>query len=143
MNWGWKMALVYTGFVGFMLSFVFIARKEKIELVTPDYYAEEIRFKERMDAMRNAQETESKPSISIRGNDIEINYPDTFDVTEGLIKLYCPHDAASDQLIPVQIDQSRQQVIPGSTLKHGQYSVSIIWNAAGKSFYHEQTVSVP
>jgi len=41
MNWGLKITLLYVGFVAMILTLVFKASGEKVDLVTKDYYAQE------------------------------------------------------------------------------------------------------
>jgi hypothetical protein len=38
-SWGYKIAALYIGFVLLVLFMVFMAMQQKIELVSPDYYA--------------------------------------------------------------------------------------------------------
>jgi hypothetical protein len=53
MNWGLRIVLVYIGFVAMILTLVFKARSEKIELVAPDYYEQEIVYQNRIEALQN------------------------------------------------------------------------------------------
>ena len=50
-NWGWKIAILYGGFVCFMLVMVFIASNQKVELVTTNYYEEELKYQSHIDKM--------------------------------------------------------------------------------------------
>jgi len=39
MNWGYKILFVYIAFVAGILAMVFGSSSQKVDLVTPDYYA--------------------------------------------------------------------------------------------------------
>ena len=53
MNWGWKIALVYTLFALMTLGFVVLGSMKKVNLVEKDYYEKEIKYQEQIDKIRN------------------------------------------------------------------------------------------
>ena len=54
MNWGWKIAIGYSIFVAGILSLVVVAYRQTNDLVSADYYAQEIQFQQRIDARGNS-----------------------------------------------------------------------------------------
>ena len=73
MNWGWKITLVYSLFVVGILTLVFKARSEKVDLVATDYYAQELAFGKRIEAQRNAGELSERPVIRQDSYDLVLN----------------------------------------------------------------------
>ncbi len=43
MNWGYRVALLYISFAGLIIFLVTKSVNEKVDLVTPDYYAQELK----------------------------------------------------------------------------------------------------
>jgi hypothetical protein len=49
MNWGYKILFVYAIFITGILFMVFKSATQKMDLVTPDYYAKELKYQEKID----------------------------------------------------------------------------------------------
>lgn len=54
MNWGWKIAIGYTAFALFILYLVYRTTGVEFELVTPDYYAQELAYQGQIDKRKTA-----------------------------------------------------------------------------------------
>lgn len=54
MSWGYRIMLLFTGFAALMITLVYKATHTKYELVSKDYYADELRYQEKIDGMNNA-----------------------------------------------------------------------------------------
>jgi nitrogen fixation protein FixH len=143
MNWGWKMGIVYVGFVGVMISFVMRARNEKIDLVSSDYYEQEIAFADKMEAVKNANSLELKPSIVFQEGELRVDYPANWNSSSsGKIRFYCPSDAKSDVEVPMQFSSGNPQIIAGDLIKPGPYEVYFEWTDAGKKFFVQQKIKI-
>ena len=55
MNWGYKILLVYVVFVAGIMFLVFKSSSQKMDLVTTDYYAKELKYQQKIDAMNKVQ----------------------------------------------------------------------------------------
>ncbi len=53
MNFGSKITVLYLSFVGLILTLVFMCFGQKVELVSKDYYAQELKFQDKIDAINN------------------------------------------------------------------------------------------
>lgn len=144
MNWGWKMAIVYTAFVVAILSFVFKARSEKIDLVAPDYYAQELTFKDRMEASTNANAHFSAIAVENHDGHITIQLPQqqAKRIYDAHVHFYCPSDADKDEKMDLTFNENAQAIIPSKSLKEGNYLAKISWTADEKSHYIEKKLSV-
>ncbi len=65
-NWGYKIVLVYSVFVAGILYLVVQSSRQQMDLVTDDYYAQEIRYQEKIDQSKRASAL-SEP-IRLPGN---------------------------------------------------------------------------
>lgn len=144
MNWGWKLAIVYTTFVVAVMTFVFKARSEKIDLVAQDYYVQELRFKERMEAASNANAYYSSISVKRKGDVIWIQLPQeqVNSITEAHVHFYCPSDADKDVELQLQLDENALATVPVSLLKEGNYLAKLSWLADDKNHYIEKKVTI-
>lgn len=144
LNWGWKIALVYIGFVVLILSFVFRARSEKIDLVAKDYYEQELVFKDKMEASANANEVSEQIEVSVENGLIQIQLPKQYStqIKEANVHFYCPSDASNDVKLNLNPDEHAHQIIPTNALNAGNYYAKIQWVADGKNYYIERKVRI-
>ena len=114
MNWGWKITLVYIAFAAMIISFVIRARSNRIDLVTPDYYEQELIYEQKISAQRNVVELDEPPTVkALSGGLFTVQFPSSFSGTtmNGTIHLYCPSDATRDLDFVLALDQNLMQQI--------------------------------
>ena len=54
MNWGNKLIITFIVFAGAMSFLVYKCTQQTFDLVSKDYYADEIRYQDKLDGMTNA-----------------------------------------------------------------------------------------
>jgi hypothetical protein len=139
MNWGWKLTLVYSLFVVGILTLVFKARSEKVDLVATDYYAQELAYSQRLEAQRNAAMLEFKPGASQHEDNLVIQVPATCkSLTNGSIHVYCPADARLDQKLVLTNDTL--QSFPLESLTPGIYLIKFSFNLNEEPYFLEQAI---
>ncbi len=143
MNWGWKLTIVYLAFAGGILTLVFKAKGEKVDLVARDYYVQELAFGQRIEASRNAAALSAPVAISVTAEKLTVSLPEECNSQQlaGTVTLYCPSDAASDAMFDMVAGQ-RDQVFEVSGKKKGIYIVRVSWKMSEKSFYVEKSVTL-
>ena len=142
MSWGWKITILYSGFVIMILTFVIASTQQEFHLVTEDYYAEEIAYQNRIDRTKAALALSDPMAIRLVAQDgvIEIDYPDEQRTPAGEIHLYRPDNARHDQKIAIAPDADHRQRLSLQGLKPGLWKVQVTWQANGQEFYKEQVV---
>ncbi len=75
MNWGVGIAIVYILFVLGMLTLVFKSRSQKIDLVTENYYQQELAYQEEIDAKQRVEDSGCMPVIQKNRINIKSKYP--------------------------------------------------------------------
>ena len=78
MNWGKKVLFLYLGFAGLMTFMVIMSFRQKTDLVTTDYYAEELIFQQQIDASNNAKPFLDSIFINLEGEMVKISFPSNF-----------------------------------------------------------------
>lgn len=141
-NWGTKIAIFYTSFVLFIIFMVVMAFSQNYDLVTEDYYAQEIAYQGRIDQQTNTNNLAEKVKISVDKQELVVKLPGAEDQTfEGTINCFRPSDETKD--FDVAITNASEQKIPLSKFIKGKYLLKMTWQAHGKSFYDEQTIIIP
>lgn len=142
LNWGNKIMIVYSGFVVIMLGLVWFCVKQRVDLVSADYYPRELKFQQQINASGNAAQLSEAVSVVKLENVIRIQLPPEMKnrAVTGQIWFYCPSDARNDQKMPVQADADGVQTIAAEKLKPAAYIVKIEWQADNRSFYSENKI---
>lgn len=144
MNWGKKIAIVYIGFVVFMLGLVYMCLQQKdIFLVTPDYYKQELVFQDKIDAQQNAAALSTPVNVSQTTDGLAINFPDECKGSSGHAILYRPSDAGKDISLPFKLSASNTLPIATSRLSKGSWTLKLEWkDEANKTYYLEQKLTL-
>jgi hypothetical protein len=140
MNWGNKLILVFIAF-GVMMSYlVYRCMKVPVNLVSKEYYREEIAYQEVIDSRKNASTLGSNIQLTQNKETIGLTLPAGMKhkKTAGKILLYYPANAKYDRQFTLQTDTAAFQALNKETLMPGNYVVKITWQADGTNYYSEQ-----
>lgn len=141
LNWGHKIAIVYTLFVGFMMFMLFLSMQEDHELVTQDYYEQELKYQKKIEASKNLQAASFNIEITPKNGEVYIHF-NGFESTEkpvGKVILYKPDNASLDQSIGLELNETGSMVILPKG-KSGRYNVSLDFEIDGVPFYSEKEI---
>lgn len=140
-SWGYKILIVYLGFVAGILFMVYKASQEKFDLVTPNYYEAELKFQNVIDNKQRVAELSAPPKITHSVNTVNVQLPVEFMDKEvkGELYLYRASDASKDVRKNFTTAKSFVQVPLAADLS-GAYELKLSWQADGKTFYHEQRI---
>ncbi len=58
MNWGVRITILYSSFVLFMSTMVYMCTRQHFDLVAPDYYAQELQYQKVIDGTNNTKNFE-------------------------------------------------------------------------------------
>lgn len=143
MSWGNKLVIVFLLFAGLIGSMVYKAMNIKFELVSKDYYKDELRYQDRIDGSANAAKL-GNITVSQDAEALRIVLPKEMKgiKTEGEAWFYCKTDAAKDRKIALQVDENGQQWIMKSKLRKANYELKLSWQTASEKYYTEQNVTV-
>lgn len=144
-SWGYKIAALYIGFVMMVLFMVFLASKQNIELVTPDYYAKELKFQQEIDAMNNAASLSANIQVNIADNKVILHFPFEFKNTQlkGEAVMFRPSDSSLDVSFPLQLNEEGKMILQSEKFKTGLYKLTVNWTADGKNYQTQHTVVMP
>lgn len=144
LNWGYRVTLLYIGFVGLIAYLMYRSINEKIDLVTPDYYAEELKYQDRIESVNRNNALETPVAITLSDNGVLVSFPESFKdrKLEGTIHLFRPSDNTLDLSFPIKTDTNMSQSIGESAMKPGLYHVQVDYLVDGESYYTEKKLVV-
>ena len=142
-NWGTGIVLLFVVFFIITLSMVFIAFRQRVDLVDENYYEKELQFQQQIDKQKNMLNLKLQPSYTAAGTTLFVTIPqnETGRVIGGKVLFYRPADSRSDFTIPLSVDTSGIFTYDLKGKPSGIWKVVLDFQAAKKTemaFYSEK-----
>lgn len=131
----------FAAFIGFL---AFSSIKQDIDLVAEDYYAQELKYGERMKEKSNASVFNDSISFQVTNNLVIVQFPATLGEMgiSGEIEFFRPSNNAHDRILPFTLGQDAAVAFKRENLVPGHYKVNISWTSEGRDFYLTKTLYV-
>ena len=144
MNWGNKLLIVFALFAGMMSYMVYRCFNVPVDLVSNEYYKDEIAYQQVIDGTKNANALSTKISIQESQSSISIQLPQEMrsKLIKGKILFYCPSNLENDKKIELSTDLNGKQDIDLKKITKGNYTVKIDWTDNNKLYHTEQPVTI-
>jgi hypothetical protein len=144
MNWGYRIALLYIGFVAFMLTLVFFSYSISVDLVAKDYYRQELAYQKQIDKMENVLKLGKRPTLKVEATEalIRLQMPTGHESVEGEVLFFRPDSPKLDFKVPLMPTKDGAQVLPIGNLKKGLWRLKLTWKHTNKEFYFEEKVKI-
>ncbi len=141
MDWGKGILLTIIAFVVLILTLVVLAvRMDGIELVTENYYEEEIKYQDRIDETNQALSLDRDVILyDAEAKSIVLDLPNG---SKGILHLFRPSDSSLDQELPVTVTKDGKTSVPLSLLKAGYWKVKLNWIEDGIEYYQEEKINI-
>jgi hypothetical protein len=137
-HWGHGIALAMVSFIAFILFMVFVFPngKQNAEMVSDNYYEDEIHFQKTIDAKKNAQLLSELPAFEQSQNGIKISFHNSIQPENKKVdfSLFRTDDKNLDVNKSVNLDSNNSFNIPKSILVPGSYTLKVSWKEKGKAF---------
>lgn len=141
-NWGTGLALTLGIFIIAMGVVLYKALNQRHDLVTTDYYQQELAYQSTIDGKRNAAQLEESCSLKVRNEKLYLDFPSSLLGAEGDLELimYFPTQAEVD------FDISREQwtvaslEIPGEKLTAGKWIAKVKLKVGDTDYYFEPQI---
>jgi hypothetical protein len=123
-----------------MASFVTFTLRHPTDLVSKDYYKQEVDYQSHMDNARRADADPGSASLHLDAATrvCEIEFPAAG--VEGNVTLYRPADAALDRTVPIALDINRRQQIDLASLAPGLWRVRLQWTRGAEEYFKEKAI---
>lgn len=144
--WPWAIVITFVLFISGTVSLVVMACSQKAELVSQNYYEQELQFQGQLDRMNRTSQLTAPASVSydpIR-KVIAISLPPEHQGRKvtGHIDLYRPSAAGQDCGLALQTDERGMQSLDAARLGAGFWKLRLIWQVDGREYFHEQHVVI-
>lgn len=139
LSWGYKILFVYIAFVAGMGFLVFKASNQKFDLVTKDYYDQELKYQNIIDQSANTAKLSAPLGVERSAGQLKINFPIEMKDKQKSIDfyLYFPADAKRDFRKLINIGENEfTQPLPEAM--RGNYELKLSWEVEGVKYYFEK-----
>jgi hypothetical protein len=138
-SWGHKIIFAYTAFVAGIMLMVYLSTKENRDLVSEDYYADELTYQKIIDQSAKTASLSAPPEVVIAENFVEIQFPAEFNNTEakGKWELYYAAEKSKDQTGQFTTGNGKL-AIPLTETAKGFYQLKLQWESGDVTYYFEE-----
>jgi len=144
MNWGQKMMTVFILFAAAMIYLAYRCMHVNTDLVTKEYYKDELKYQDLIDGTRTANALSGKIQIIQDEKAITVQLPVEMkdEKVSGNIWFYCAADISKDRHIPIETNSEAMQRINKNRLLPGIYTVKFDWSSNKKNYHAEQPLTI-
>ncbi len=139
-NWGVGVFVLYGAFVILILFLVFKSVNTKVDLVTEDYYQQELKFQDKIDQKRNYAGLEQGLKHEVSGSTIFLAFPPGHQLAEGTVLVYRPSNKAYDKKFYIKLDENSKMIITMVNSPIGLYKLKIDWTNRDTAYYIEEDI---
>ena len=132
---------VYIAFVAGIGFLIFKASNQEFDLVTKDYYEQELKYQQVIDQSANASRLSMPLYIEKKEAELKISFPDEMKNKKKLVDfyLYYAADAKRDFRRSFELNENElAQALPVGM--KGMYELKLTWETEGVKYYHEQKI---
>lgn len=143
----WPIAIIafFIVFATFLAAFVVWALGQKQDLVTENYYEQEVRYQAQLNRLNRtqAQAGQNLVTFDATRNCIVITLPAARTPgTRGRIQLYRPSNARLDREVPLAVNAGGVQTLDAKAMAAGLWKIRIQWSVNGQEYFFDQAVVV-
>jgi len=144
--WPLGITLAFALFIAGTVALVFIAFRHKSDLVTPDYYEQEIKYQTRLDQLNRAAPLNEQVIVAFDdvARQICLSLPASHagPQTFGRVQLYRPSAAGLDRELKLKLDASGSQILDATALEPGFWKVRIHWVCREQDYFVDKGIIV-
>lgn len=143
-NWGTGIVLAFIGFISFIMYFVInmnINKKYDHDLVTEDYYKEELEYQQDIDKEKNAKKLDIDITWKKTEEGMVLMFPKNLNQEDikGKVFLYRPSNKQFDFETHVSLSD-HNLLIPDNRLLDGRWNIKVDWQYNGNSYLYRKEI---
>jgi hypothetical protein len=144
----WPLGIIVTFALFFAgtVSLIVMAFSQKVDLVSADYYEQELKFQGRIDRVERTRSTATQAAVAYDAatHSITISLPadQAGHEVSGRIELYRPSASELDRAVKLEPDPSGVQRLDTAGMVPGLWKVRVSWTVEQQDYFLDQKVVV-
>ena len=144
LNWGTGIVIAFIGFISFIMYFVINMNTDKKldhDLVTEDYYKQELKYQNDIDKEKNAKTLSANLKWQKTENGMLISFPENLEPSNisGKVFLYRPSNKQLDFETTFSLS-NHNLLIPDKRLLDGRWNIKIDWSYKGNNYLYKEEI---
>ena len=145
----WPISIIGFFAVAFIgcVSFVTFCSRHPADLISANYYEDEVKYQGHIDRLQHTQERASAASVQYdkqtRSITVSVPVEPASTSPSGQIQLYRPSELNQDRTIKLELTAQGLQTINAADLLPGLWKVRVSWTVAERQFFMDQKVVIP
>ena len=127
-----------------MITLVVISLRQDVNLVSENYYEQEIQYQQQIDMERNFQKLEKKPEVqfNLEKKVCLLKFPEELlqSPLEGSVHFFRPSDSKMDKIFEWMITSGNAASMDLTGLEKGLWEVRIEWTSGSEKFFFQESV---
>ena len=140
-SWGIKIIMSFVIFAAGIIIMVAISISKSTDLVSENYYEQEIKYQDQIDLLKNSREIEKIINLTYADNLIIINSAGKKGL-KGEMHFYRTSNAAKDFKIDFSPDEQGMQTLTASNLDKGLWKVKMSLKDSSSKFFVEKSIFI-
>ena len=140
MNWGKGIVIALTLFIGFISFLVVKIMSQDVDLVSEDYYKQEIDYEARIQKEQNGLNNAAKIELIDQEAYVVVQLPDSSSLTNVVLNLKRPNDKKLDKSF--KIEGTKTFMLPKSSLEKGKYELTIDYTINGEECLMKKVIKL-
>lgn len=144
LSWRIFVVLPIALFALAMISMAVISMSTNVELVSDNYYEQELKYQQQIDLKKNSVELSNLVKADADGNSVVIyaDDPGILSGKSGEIIFYRPSDASRDFKISFMPDEFGKQIIMHQSLSKGLWKIRLNLSGSGQNYAIDKSVFI-
>jgi hypothetical protein len=145
-RWPVMIGIIYGVFVLVLVGFVIFSSFNTVDLVSHDYYRQEIAYQDQIDRIKRTKQLEQPLAWQYDREKklIVFQFPDSLETGKirGTIHFFRPSDATRDRVAEIRPDASNRQIFSTSEISDGFWRIKLSWKYDNQEYFDEFAVYI-
>ncbi|MFC5272301.1 FixH family protein [Adhaeribacter terreus] len=133
-------------FIAYIGNFVRMAMKSDVDLVSKDYYKQEIAYQQHINTVSQTKTSNAEIQVTLAeaAGQLVIAFPEFYEgrKVSGKINFFRPSNAKLDFETDLNLNEARQQFLSVDNLERGLWKVRVSSEMNSKNYFTEQTITL-
>lgn len=143
-KWPLGITLTYSIFALALAGFAVFSSFNQVNLVSNNYYREGIDYQQQIERAERASEKGSQLTWKFLDNKkrLLLTFPNDSlrSSITGNIMFFRPSDATQDEIVPLAISETNNQIVSLENLSKGYWRIKVFWSKNEQEFYFEDKI---
>lgn len=142
LHWGYSILVFFIFYISFLAFTVYKSTQVDRSLVVEDYYAHDLSYQKRYDAIKNRQLLNQDLEIKYvhAENNVVLDFGKYDGNVKGVVDFYRPSNKRIDNQHAFDLDGAQNHSISAENLSQGKWIVKVEWADELRKYYKEEEI---